>query len=80
MSKYGVISGAYFPVFGTRDPNSYNKSFQNIDIMKFGKALVVLTGAQLEGGGGRSPLPKGQKLGKGALNCGKNTLTVIIYG
>ena len=57
MSKYGVISGAYFPVFGTRDPNSYNKSFQNIDIMKFGKALVVLTGAQLEGGGGRSPLP-----------------------
>ena len=57
MSKYGVISGAYFPVFGTRDPNSYNKSFQNIDIMKFGKALVVLTEAQLEGGGGRSPLP-----------------------
>ena len=57
MSKYGVISGTYFPVFGTRDPNSYNKSFQNIDIMKFGKALVVLTGVQLEGGGGRSPLP-----------------------
>ena len=25
--------------------------------MKFGKALVVLTGVQLEGGGGRSPLP-----------------------